>query len=164
MSRGCRRSDLDCHPAASSSRVRWSADHRRSSQSRSRRPASQRTSPDSEPSVVEICRLITGRDRAACVHRTRPTLALPDLSQAACTSPGTPHDDAIPVDHAAPFVALARRSEGDLDDPCEGSGRPEADLDRVADDPGGVGRSRSPAFPSSARPRRRREINPPHPP
>lgn len=44
--------------------VPWSADHRRSPRSRSRRAASQRTSPGSEPSVVEICRLITGRDRA----------------------------------------------------------------------------------------------------
>lgn len=36
--------------------------------------------------------------RASTAPRT--TLALPDLSQAACTSPGTPHDDAIPVDRA----------------------------------------------------------------
>lgn len=46
------------------------------------------------------------------------TLALSDVSQAALTSSGTPHDDAIPVDLAL-LHALARLREN-LDDPCEG--------------------------------------------
>jgi len=51
-----------------------------------------------------------------------------------------------------------------LDDPCEGSETAvRRSSNRVADVSGGSGRSRSPAFPSSSRSRRRREINRPRP-
>lgn len=101
---------LDCHPVAPSSRVRWSADpllgppfrtERGPSQSRSRRPASQRTSPGSEPSVEKICRLITGRDRAPRVHRAVLDPGSPRPLTSCFASPGTLLDDAIPVDPAA---------------------------------------------------------------
>jgi len=46
------------------------------------------------------------------------TLALSHLSQAALTSSGTPHDDAIPDDLALPAVRLRAFRES-LDDPCE---------------------------------------------
>lgn len=110
VSRGHRRSDLDCHPGASSSRVRWSADHRRSPQSRSRRPASQRTSPGSEPSVVEICRLITGRDRAACVHRTQSDPGSPRPLTSCLYFSWHAARRCYPRRPCRPFVALARRS------------------------------------------------------
>lgn len=91
---------LDCRPFTPASRARLSADNRDSPQSRSRWPASQRTSPGSEPSVESIYRLIDGRGRGARGHRGDSTLSLSDFSQAALTSSGTPHDDAIPVDRA----------------------------------------------------------------
>lgn len=106
-------------------------------QSRSRRPASQRTSPDSEPSVEGIYRLIDGRDRGARVHRGDSLLTLSDFSQAAVLFfwhaarrryPRRPHP---PSDACAPFGKA-------LDDPCEGSGPPRrGGLGRVADEPGG---------------------------
>jgi len=49
---GCHRSALDCRPRVPVSRFPLSADNRLTPQSRSRRPASQRTSPGSEPSVA----------------------------------------------------------------------------------------------------------------
>lgn len=91
--------------------VRSSADERESSRSRSRRPASQRTSPDSEPSVDGIHRLITGRDRGAASIAPARSYSL-DFSQAACASPGTPHDDVIPVDLALRTRRGAPRAGG----------------------------------------------------
>jgi hypothetical protein len=98
-----------------------------------------------------------------CVHRTRRALTLPTshkllvlllARRTTMLSPST----------ASPLPCACAPIRRDLDDPCEGSGPRERGPCRVADEPGGVGRSRSPAFPSSTRPRRRREINPPRPP
>lgn len=52
-----------------------------------------------------------------------PTLSHSDISQAALTSSGAPHDDAIPVDLALPAVR-SRALRENLDDPCEGPGPP----------------------------------------
>jgi hypothetical protein len=109
--------------AHSAPRSRLSADNRGASQSRSRRPASQRASPGSEPSVESIYRLIDGRDRGARIHRCDSLLTLSDISQAAFASSGTPHDDAIPVDLAASSLR-SRASRRWPRRPRDGSGPP----------------------------------------
>lgn len=130
----------DCRPRASMSGGRSPAGARLAPQNRSRRPASQRTSLDSEPSVEGIYRLIDGRDRGARVHRGDSLLALFDfLTSCFASSSGTPHDDDIPVDLTLPPDARAPSGMA-LDDPCEGSGTAARRyLCRVADEPGGVG-------------------------
>jgi hypothetical protein len=105
VSRGCRRCDVDCHPVASSSRFRGppTIEVPRGADPGGPLPSG----PVPAPSLRSWRSAGSSPAGTALVrppHRQGPDS--PDLSQAACTSPGTPHDDAIPVDRVSSSVRL----------------------------------------------------------